>query len=161
MKKVLASSTVIFGLSVSMLGTVQADATDGTLYKTETSIHDYTEATEKITYKELIGVNSATLAAPTNTSKTTAKLWAAGKPYGVSTSSSSIKEDSIYAQNRLIKGSGVTIGSNSNTAKKSSYASASVTHPNLLPGIGDYAVGNHTYKTSGYKTVYHETKDKF
>ncbi|ARO57953.1 Uncharacterized protein B5E38_0324 [Bacillus cereus] len=45
----------------------------------------------------------------------------------------------------------------SNSAKKSSFVSATATNTSIYYG-DDYAIGNHTYKLSGYNDVNHETK---
>ncbi|MDP7991972.1 XoxI protein [Bacillus sp. MHSD_36] len=96
-------------------------------------------------------------AAPTNTSNTTVYTPFLGNPYAVSKSSSSSTEDYIYARSRTFNGDGSLINSKSASANKSSFVSATATNSSIYYG-DDYAIGNHTYKLSGYNDVNHETK---
>ncbi|AMR06131.1 XoxI protein [Bacillus thuringiensis serovar pingluonsis] len=97
------------------------------------------------------------LRAPNNTSTVTTYKPLFDNPYAIAKSSSTTKEDYIYAKARAFKSNGSLISSKANSENKSSFVSATVTNSSIYYG-GDYAIGNHTYKLSGYNDVNHETK---
>lgn len=98
-----------------------------------------------------------TYATPENTSRTETHFPFLQTPYAISKSSSTTIEDYIYAKCRTFNGDGSLIKSTTQDAKKASYVSAKAMNSTYYVG-NDYAIGNHTYKLSGYKDVVHETK---
>ncbi|PFE10614.1 XoxI protein [Bacillus cereus] len=95
--------------------------------------------------------------APNNTSTVTTYAPLFSDPYAVAKSSSTVTEDYIYAKARAFNSNGSLISTNSNSANKSSFVSATANNSSIYYG-GHYAIGNHTYKLSGYSDVNHETK---
>ncbi|PEY98181.1 XoxI protein [Bacillus sp. AFS018417] len=100
----------------------------------------------------------STMAVPSNTSNTNTYTPFGGGTYAVSSSSSTTLEDYIYAKCRTFNGTdGSLINSNSASANRSSYISAKANNGTIY-FANDWAIGNHTYKLSGYNDVVHETK---
>ncbi|MBJ8201304.1 XoxI protein [Bacillus cereus] len=96
-------------------------------------------------------------AAPKNDSNISVYTPFFGNPYAVAKSKSTTTEDYVYAKARTFNGDGSLVNTKSNSAKKSSFVSATATNTSIYYG-DDYAIGNHTYKLSGYNDVNHETK---
>ncbi|KLA30729.1 MULTISPECIES: hypothetical protein [Bacillus cereus group] len=96
-------------------------------------------------------------AAPKNDSNISVYTPFFGNPYAVAKSKSTTTEDYIYAKARTFNGDGSLVNTKSNSAKKSTYVSATATNTSVYYG-DDYAIGNHTYKLNGYNDVNHETK---
>ncbi|CJC50627.1 Uncharacterised protein [Streptococcus pneumoniae] len=97
------------------------------------------------------------VAAPKNDSNISVYTPFFGNPYAVAKSNSTTTEDYVYAKARTFNGDGSLVNTKSNSAKKSSFVSATATNTSIYYG-DDYAIGNHTYKLSGYNDVNHETK---
>jgi len=109
-------------------------------------------------YKQARQGTISIMATPTNSSKTNTYSPLFGGTYAVSSSSSTTAEDYIYAKCRTFNGTdGALIDSKSASAKNTSYISARAENGTLYFG-NDWAIGNHTYKLSGYNDVVHETK---
>ncbi|WJE23240.1 XoxI protein [Bacillus cereus] len=152
-KKSLAVATL--GLSVLGFGfTSNASAAEVDAADKQPVLVDFDEVQ---TAKTSTNPGLVVAAAPNNSSNTTVYTPFLGNPYSVSKSSSSTTEDYIYAKSRTFNGDGSLINSKSNSANKSSYVSATATNSSVYYG-DDYAIGNHTYKLSGYNDVNHETK---
>ncbi|PJN86553.1 MULTISPECIES: hypothetical protein [Bacillaceae] len=82
-----------------------------------------------------------------------------GSPSATATSSAAVKEDTIAAKVRVYSSKGGLKGQKTDSQKNSTYAGATFTDKsNNIPAT---AFGNHTYVKKSYKTVVHETKDKF
>lgn len=82
-----------------------------------------------------------------------------GSPSATATSSAAVKEDTISAKVRVYSSKGGLKGQKTDSQKNSTYAGATYTDKsNNIPAT---AFGNHTYVKKSYKTVVHETKDKF
>ncbi|MFP7474644.1 XoxI protein [Niallia taxi] len=97
--------------------------------------------------------------APTN--KSTTKVYNnLNGAYALAKSTSTTKEDYIYAKVRTYHRTGYLMDSKSVSAKKSSSVTAKAENTTTILW-GNYAIGNHTYKLKGYKDVVHETKDKW
>ncbi|QWH64201.1 XoxI protein (plasmid) [Bacillus mycoides] len=96
-------------------------------------------------------------AAPNNASTVTTYAPLFSDPYAVAKSNSTVSEDYIYAKARAFNSNGSLISTNSNSANKSTFVSATAKNSSIYYG-GHYAIGNHTYKLSGYSDVNHETK---
>jgi hypothetical protein len=94
------------------------------------------------------------MATPTNTSTTTTYI---GSAYAVSKSQSSTTEDYIYVKCRTFNGTGEVMASKTSSEENSSYVSARADNTSFYIA-DDWAVGNHTYKLSGYNDVIHETR---
>ncbi|MDY7043707.1 XoxI protein [Virgibacillus sp. M23] len=77
--------------------------------------------------------------------------------YAVAKSTTTRNIDYLYARSRTFNGDGGLIKSKSSSAKNSSYASAKAKNGTIY-SKDDWAIGNHTYKDSGYKTIKHETR---
>lgn len=125
-------------------------------------VYDLTPVREKSTNVRptLPGVVS-TQAAPTNTSKTTASSPLFGDSYAVSTSDSTIQEDSISAKCRVYDGDGSLLDSKEDKQTNSSHAGTPKTINGTAYYGNDYALGNHVYQEAGYYDVIHETRDDF
>ncbi|OZU89355.1 hypothetical protein CIL03_06470 [Virgibacillus indicus] len=152
---ILLLSVLLF---MSMAITVSAE----TVFEDKNAIYDYSRTPEVSTTlgKGSEGKNSLN-ATKTATSNTNARVWVSSKPYSLSTSKSTIKEDYIYTRARVFDKNGRTLSSKTDSQKKTNIVSATAYHPSLLWTKGDYGLGNHQYRTSGYKDVYHQTKDFF
>ncbi|KWW22123.1 XoxI protein [Peribacillus simplex] len=100
---------------------------------------------------------SGRAAKPSNSSRIDVYKPLLGKTYAVAKSSSTVKEDYIYAKARTFNGDGALIKSNSTSAKKTTYTSVRADNGTIYSG-NDWAIGNHTYKLKGYKDINHETK---
>ncbi|WP_242255948.1 XoxI protein [Bacillus cereus group sp. BfR-BA-01379] len=153
MKKSLAVATL--GLAVLGFGfTNNASATEvGTADKQPVLVDSDTVQSAKTS-----NVPSLTVAAaPKNDSNISVYTPFFGNPYAVAKSKSTTIEDYIYAKARTFNGDGSLVNTKSNSAKKSTYVSATATNTSIYYG-DDYAIGNHTYKLNGYNDVNHETK---
>ena len=75
--------------------------------------------------------------------------------YTVAKSKSTTTEDYVYAKARTFNGDGSLVNTKV-IVQKSSFVSATATNTSIY--YGDDAIGNHTYKLSGYNDVNHETK---
>ncbi|USK32119.1 XoxI protein [Bacillus sp. F19] len=146
MKKSLISTTL--GLSILCFGTGASAAENDALVDS-----DVTQSIKQAENPNLIG----TMAAPTNSSRTDTYSPFLGGTYAVSKSSSTATEDYIYARARTFNGDGALINSKSASANKTTYICARADNGTIYFG-NDWALGNHTYKLSGYKDVVHETK---
>lgn len=96
-------------------------------------------------------------AAPTNSSTVNVYTQFLGNPYAIAKSKSTTNEDYIYAKCRAVKKDGTVINTRSESKNKASYVEATATNTSTYYG-SDYAIGNHTYKLSGYNDVNHETR---
>ncbi|KZE67943.1 hypothetical protein AWM68_17370 [Fictibacillus phosphorivorans] len=108
-------------------------------------------------YKQLKPGTISIMAAPTNTSTTTVYNNFEGA-YAVSKSTSTTTEDYIYAKCRTFNGSGEVLNTKTVSQYDSSYVAAKAVNGTFYIA-NDWAVGNHTYKLSGYNDVVHETRD--
>lgn len=97
------------------------------------------------------------MAAPTNTSTTKVYNHLFDGAYAVSKSSSTAIEDYIYVRSRTFDGPGTLLNSKTSSAYKSSSVSATAKNGSTYIA-NDWAIGNHTYKLSGYNDVVHETR---
>ncbi|MFD4820307.1 hypothetical protein [Peribacillus butanolivorans] len=93
------------------------------------------------------------------TSKVKASNPIFGSPSATATSSAAVKEDHISAKVRVYNSKGGLQGQKTDSQTKSTYAGA--TYTDKSTSIPATAFGNHTYVKKSYKTVVHETKDKF
>lgn len=152
LKKTLV--TTALGLSILSFGvTSQASAEEVNKKEIPSIIDSYSIQDAKRPENGIL----KDLRAPNNTSTVTTYKPLFDNPYAVAKSSSSTKEDYIYAKARAFKSSGSLISSKANSENKSTFVSATVANSSIYYG-GDYAIGNHTYKLSGYNDVNHETK---
>lgn len=154
--KNLAICSILIGGTIFTGVTAYADEPTPLVYSTENIMVDKTPVSEKTTLRETLkGFEFLSKAAPSNTSRLKCSGGIVGQVKATATSSSSAKEDHILAKARIYK-SGALISQKTDIQKKSSYAGIAANHPDGYYG-GSTAYGNHEYKLSGYKDVYHET----
>lgn len=130
------------------------------VFKTEDAMYDLQEISEKSSVKEKVGSVSNSLFSAT-TSKSNPINSSSVKRFlipplisATAITQSTVKEDFIQAKVRAYNDGGGLYGSKTDTGKKSSYAGIEyVTKTKWI----SFAYGNHVYKLSGYKDVYHET----
>jgi hypothetical protein len=139
--------TTVLGLSILCFGTSASAEQSVKLIDSDTTLSN------KQAKSGMISI----MASPTNTSNTKVYTQFLGDPYSVSSSSSTTKEDYIYAKSRTFNSDGGLISSKSSSAENSTYASAKAVNGTIVYG-NDWAIGNHTYKLSGYNDVIHETQ---
>lgn len=77
--------------------------------------------------------------------------------YAIAKSTSTTIEDYIYVRCRTFNGDGTLLKSTPKSKNKSSSVSATAANGTTYIG-NDWAIGNHTYKLSGYNDVVHETR---
>ncbi|MDA2108853.1 XoxI protein [Bacillus cereus] len=153
MKKSLSVTTL--GLAVLGFGfTNNASASEIDTVDKQPVLVDF----DTIQSTKTSSVPSLTIAAaPKNDSNISVYTPFFGNPYAVAKSTSTTTEDYVYAKARTSNGDSSLVNTKSNSAKKSSFVSATATNTSIYYG-DDYAIGNHTYKLSGYNDVNHETK---
>jgi hypothetical protein len=82
-----------------------------------------------------------------------------GNYYTVAKSSATTKQDKIFARARLYNSKGVLWQDEDSTAKNSKFTSATARSSTFQINFNNaYSIGNHSYKRSGYKDTFHETK---
>ncbi|MEG1311978.1 MAG: hypothetical protein RR835_10835 [Peptostreptococcaceae bacterium] len=155
-KKILTTNLILLGIVASPILSFANDGSLPSVYSTDTKMIDTRPLPSKTTIREPLSNFIPTLkAAPKNTSTLSCKDGIVTGTYALAQSSSSTKEDYIYAKTRVYDRHGALNASKVASEKKSSYTSAKAV-PNCLV-TNAKAYGNHTYKLSGYKDVYHET----
>lgn len=154
MKKSLSVTTL--GLAVLGFGiTNNASASEVDTVDKQPVLVDF----DTIQSTKTSSVPSLTIAAaPKNDSNISVYTPFFGNPYAVAKSKSTTTEDYVYAKARTFNGDGSLVNTKSNSAKKSSFVSATGPTQAFIMERDDYAIGNHTYKLSGYNDVNHETK---
>jgi hypothetical protein len=95
----------------------------------------------------------------TCTSKINAKNPIVGSPTATATSTASASEDSISAKVRVYNSKGGLQGSKEDKQSYSKYAGA--TYTSKSGSMPSKAFGNHNFIKKNYKTIRHETVDKF
>ncbi|MEG0578066.1 MAG: XoxI protein [Clostridia bacterium] len=155
-KKILTTNLVLMGIITSPIMSFANGESLPDVYSTETKMIDTRPIPYKSTIREPLKDFVPTLkAAPVNTSNIICKNSIASGTYALAKSSSTVKEDYIYAKVRVYNGAGSLNKSKASSENKSSYTSATV-NPDCYLGNAK-AYGNHTYKLNGYKDIYHET----
>ncbi|MGL5752966.1 MAG: hypothetical protein ACRCXT_20665 [Paraclostridium sp.] len=157
-KKTLISNLVLLGVLASPILSFADVPPSKEVYSTNNKMVDTRLIPHKSTIREsLPGVIQNLKANPVNTSNIDTKRGIASGTFALAKSSSSVKEDYIYAKVRVYDKYGAINGKPvESSEKKSSYTSAKAVPTCNINGA--YAYGNHTYKLSGYKDVFHETK---
>ncbi|MEK4536650.1 hypothetical protein NST21_15205 [Peribacillus sp. FSL K6-1552] len=104
-----------------------------------------------------VGVNAA--------GKRSAKI-EAKKPflsnwYAKSSSTATYQQNTIGATARAFKGNGTQLGNTATSSISHSTIATAITYPGNEIGPTAYAIGNHTFKRSGYVDWYPQTKQSF
>lgn len=146
--------TAVLGLSVVCFG-VTSNASAEELNKDTQPVLVDSDTVQGLKSSSNPGLN--TLAAPNNSSTVNVYTQFLGNPYAIARSKSTTNEDYIYAKCRAVKKDGTVINTRSDSKNRASYVEATATNTSTYYG-SDYAIGNHTYKLSGYNDVNHETR---
>lgn len=160
--KKLFCSTLIAS-SVFCTGVVSfADSHNNLNYSTKMKIVNNLAAPEKSTQSEPIESDNASLNSRAGsryrvTSKVACKSFS-GK--AIATSSVTRSIDFVSAKVRIYNRNGSLDTSKYQSQKKTSFVSATAEHTGMFMS-GSKAYGNHEYRDSGSKTIYHETVDRW
>ncbi|MDB8791832.1 hypothetical protein PN398_13990 [Romboutsia sp. 1001216sp1] len=161
LKKLFCSALIVS--SVCCTGAISfADSPNELNYSTKIKIVNNLAVSEKSTQSEPIESDNTSLTSRagsnyTVTSKVACKSFS-GK--AIATSSVTRAIDFVSAKVRIYDRNGSLDTSKSQSQKKTSFISATAVHTSSFMS-GSKAYGNHEYRDSGFKTIYHETVDRW
>ncbi|MFC0560826.1 hypothetical protein [Halalkalibacter alkalisediminis] len=163
MKKMV--STLIIGVALMGFSSPSlADSEDVTVKKIKTveiigGEEVLVEGEEISSYETSENEFSIFSTAGNRTASIVAKKPVFSKFYATATSKADYQQDTIGARVRAFNGSGTQLAQDSKSESKTTQTSATA-YPGSV-GPSGYAIGNHTFKRSGYTDWYPETRTNF